>query len=158
MVVRVFRLVIPAVWIGLLIGLAFIETPLKFLAPGMTLELALGLGRIVLTAADIAGAALLVVMTAFSLARPRVTRGPLVTLGSLWVVLLAQIALIRPALNHRTDVVLAGGDPGSSPLHVLYIVADVVLLAGLVVFIALVARADADARRFDGRPRQVETM
>jgi hypothetical protein len=52
-------------------------------------------------------------------------------------VLLVQVAVIRPPLNGRIDVILAGGDPGASPLHVLYIVADVLLLALLVAYLLL---------------------
>ena len=35
------------VWIGLVLGLSFIETPLKFQAPGITTELGVGIGRLV---------------------------------------------------------------------------------------------------------------
>lgn len=125
---------------GVLGALAFIETPLKFQAPGMTLELALGLGRLVLTAAEIATAVLLTVLTAASVVRPRVSQRALVALGSLWAVLLVQMIVVRPRLNHRTDLVLAGIDPGSSPLHGIYVAMDVALLALIVAYIWAVAR------------------
>lgn len=137
---RAFRLIVPSVWLGLLIALAFVETPLKFLAPGMTLEVALGVGRLVLTAADIAGVVLLAVITVLALPRPRVPRAGLIVLGALWVVLLAQVAIVRPLLNARTDVILSGGDPGESSLHVVYIAADLLLVAGLVAFLVTAAR------------------
>lgn len=139
------RAVLPGVWIGLLIGLAFIETPLKFLAPGVDLPIALGIGRLVLTAADIAGAVLLVAITLVSV-RPRLSRTGTVTLVVLWAVLFVQIVVIRPLLNARTDVILAGGDPGESSLHAFYVVGDVLLLGGLVVYIIVTAR-QRDSRR-----------
>jgi hypothetical protein len=55
--------------------------------------------------------------------------------GGLWLVLLVQVAILRPPLNARTDLILAGGDPGSSPLHVLYIAADVLMLVLLIAYI-----------------------
>lgn len=151
MAIRTLRTAIPALWIGLLIGLAFIETPLKFLAPGVTLEIALGIGRLVLTAADIAGAVLLVTITVLSLVRPRITRPTAWVLGGLWVVLVVQLAAIRPFLNARTDQVLAGLAPSGSSLHMFYIAADVLLLCLLVAYIVLAARqpAAADAARAD---------
>src|SRR5690606_32834978 len=100
----------------------------------VTVPLALGIGRLVLTAANIAGAVLLVVVTLLSFARPRIRRPAWFVVGGLWLTLLVQVAVIRPPLNARTDIVLAGGDPGSSPLHVLYVVADVVILALLVAY------------------------
>lgn len=142
MVLHTLRIALPAFWAGLVGALGFIETPLKFLAPGVTLEIGLGIGRLVLTAADIAGVALLIAITVVSLVRPRVGRKALWTLGALWVVLLVQVAVIRPLLNARTDAVLAGtAGAGESPLHIFYIVADLMLLIGMVVYIVFVARS-----------------
>lgn len=140
------RAAVPGIWIGLIAALSFIETPLKFLAPDVTLPIALGIGRLVLTAANIAGAVLLGAITVLSLLRPRVPRGAWLAVGGLWLVLLVQVALIRPPLNARTDVILAGGDPGASPLHVVYIVADVLLIGLLVAYLVL-------ARQRAGTPR-----
>ena len=56
MLTRAARLVLPAVWLGLIIGISLIETPLKFQAPGMTIPLGLGIGRLVFAAMNIAEA------------------------------------------------------------------------------------------------------
>lgn len=40
---------LPFLWAGLVLGLSFIETPLKFRAPGITRELGLGIGSLVFT-------------------------------------------------------------------------------------------------------------
>lgn len=47
------RLVLPALWLGLIIGISLIEAPLKFQAPGITIPLGLGIGRLVFTAMNI---------------------------------------------------------------------------------------------------------
>lgn len=133
--VQVLRATLAGVWIGLLGALSFIETPLKFLAPDVTLPIALGIGRLVLTAANIAGAVLLIALTVVSVLQPRVPRPTWFVLGGLWLVLLVEVALIRPPLNARTDAILAGQDPGASPLHVVYVVADVLLMLLLVCYI-----------------------
>ena len=39
-----WRAVVAGMWIGLIIGLSFIETPLKFLAPDVTVPIALASG------------------------------------------------------------------------------------------------------------------
>ena len=69
MVTWALRLILPSVWFGLLAGLAFIETPLKFLAPGVTLEIALGIGRLVLTTADFLSLGMLLVITLLSICK-----------------------------------------------------------------------------------------
>ncbi|MDX2375899.1 hypothetical protein M4I32_03690 [Microbacterium sp. LRZ72] len=145
----VMRVALAGIWIGLIGALSFIETPLKFLAPDVTLPIALGIGRLVLTAANLAGAALLAVLAALSFVRPRLRRGGWWVLIGLTVVLLTQIAIIRPPLNARTDIILAGGDPGSSPLHVLYVVADALLMLLLVAYIVL----SGTSRATDGAAR-----
>lgn len=135
--IQTLRATVPGVWIGLLVALSFIETPLKFLAPDITVPLALGIGRLVLTAANIAGAVLLVAITVLSLMRPRVPRNALIVLAAIWVTFIVQVAVIRPPLAARTDVVVAGGDPGESSLHILYVIADVIILALLVAYLPL---------------------
>lgn len=134
------RTLIPGFWMGLLVALAFIETPLKFQAPGMTLPLALGVGRLVLSAAEIASVILLVALTVVTLAKPRLGREIFAVVGGLWVTLAVQMAVIRPMLNARTDVIVAGGDPGESSLHLIYVVTDVILVALMIAYLAIVAK------------------
>lgn len=133
------RIILPAVWIGLIIGISFIEAPLKFQAPGITIPLGLGIGRLVFTAMNIVAGVLLILLTIASL-KPRLTRGPFAVLFALWGVLLIEVALIRPQLNRRTDQVLAGVDEGGSIWHYLYIAADGSLLVLLIIFLTLVVR------------------
>jgi len=42
------------VWLGLVLGISFIEAPLKFRAPGVTREVGLGIGRLVFRAFNVA--------------------------------------------------------------------------------------------------------
>lgn len=37
-------------WLGMVLGISFLETPLKFRAPGVTLQIGLGIGRLVFRA------------------------------------------------------------------------------------------------------------
>lgn len=140
------RLAVPAVWFGLIIGLGFIETPLKFLAPGITLPLGLGIGRLVFTATAIAGWVLLIALTAASIPAPRIARTDWALLAALWVVLAVETLVLRPLLSARSDVVIAGGDPGESWLHYGYIAADLVLLVLLAVWFVRMARASLTVR------------
>lgn len=135
------RVGIPTLWMGLIIALSFIEAPLKFTAPGITTPLGLGIGRLVFTALAIAGAVLLIALTAAAFARPRESRTGFVVLGATWLTVIVQSLVIRPLLNARTDVILAGGDPGESWLHYGYIVAEVVLLALLIAYLVHVLRS-----------------
>lgn len=134
------RLVLPAVWIGIIIGLSFVETPLKFLAPGITTPLGLGIGRLVFIALAIIGWVILVVLTIIALPRPRESRGGLLLIAAMWVVMAVESLWLRPALAARSDAIIAGGDPGPSSLHYVYIAAELVLLALLLWYVVRGAR------------------
>ena len=137
------RLVIPAFWLGLIVAISFIEAPLKFLAPGITIPLGLGIGRLVFTTVNIVGLLLLLMLTAVSVwpRQARLERRGSILLGLLWLVLLVELISVGPLPIARTDIVLAGGEPGQSPWHYIYIAADLVLVGLLVAFIVLVVRA-----------------
>ena len=138
--VPALRVIVPSVWLGLIIGLSLLEAPLKFSAPGITTELGLGIGRIMFTALGIAGWILLAVMVLASLARPRLDRVGWVLLGGMALMLVLETLVIRPFLNARSDMVVAGGDPGASILHYAYIAAEGVLIVLLLVWIVRVGR------------------
>jgi hypothetical protein len=134
------RLLVPTLWLGLIVGLSFIETPLKFLAPGITVPLGLGIGRLVFWALAIAGWTLLLVLMGVSVPAPRAGRSEWAMIGALWVVLAVQSFMIRPALSARSDVIIEGGDLGPSVLHYAYVATDVALVAILLVWIVVHAR------------------
>lgn len=134
------RLILPAVWIGLIIGLSFMETPLKFLAPGITTPLGLGIGRLIFIALSVAGWIILVILTLIGQARPRETKGGWMLIGAIWIIMAIESFAIRPALATRSDVIIAGGDPGESWLHYGYIVAEMLLLVALAWYLVHVTR------------------
>ena len=138
--VPALRVIVPSVWLKLIIDLSLLEAPLKFSAPGITTELGLGIGRIMFTALGIAGWILLAVMVLASLARPRLDRVGWVLLGGMALMLVLETLVIRPFLNARSDMVVAGGDPGESILHYAYIAAEGVLIVLLLVWIVRVGR------------------
>jgi hypothetical protein len=117
-------------WLGMVLGISFLEAPLKFRAPGVTLVLGLGIGRIVFRALNRVEVGALAVLAVAVTLGPRTTS--LVVPTVLLAVLLAvQMLGVRPRLNHRSDRVLAGEDVPRSREHLVYVaceVAKVVLL------------------------------
>lgn len=138
----IWQLIIPVLWIGVVFAISFIEAPLKFQAPGITIPLGLGIGRLVFTALNIVEGVLAVALVAVSF-WPRVTamqRGMKRLVIAIVIVLFMKVALVRPPLNARTDQVLQGADPGQSPWHYVYIGLDLVLLALLLVLVVQQSR------------------
>ena len=59
------------VWLGMVLAISFLEAPLKFRAPGVTLQVGLGIGRLVFRALNVCELALAAVVTAwFAFDRP----------------------------------------------------------------------------------------
>lgn len=120
------------VWLGMVLAISFIETPLKFRAPGVTLQIGLGIGRLVfrvLNACELALAA--VVVATFAITPP--TTGVAVAAAVAVVTLLAQVLAVRPLLTRRSDSVLAGGDGPRSRAHWAYVGLELVKVIALLI-------------------------
>jgi hypothetical protein len=66
-------------------------------------------------------------------ARPAVGVGAVVLVGLLWVVLAAQVAVLRTRLDRRAHVTVTGGSAPHSPPHPAYVALDAVKVAALPV-------------------------
>jgi hypothetical protein len=121
------------VWLGMVLGISFLETPLKFRAPGVGVRIGLGIGRVVfraLNTAEAVFAAVLVVVVAGVGGVP----ARAVVAGAIAVAaLLVQLVAVRPRLNRRSDMVLAGADLPRSHDHHVYVGLEVVKVVALVV-------------------------
>jgi hypothetical protein len=116
---HVVAIALPFVWLGLVIGISAIETPLKFRAPGITTPLALGIGRLVFRALN---AVELVLAVALAILVAHAARGwPLLVLCVIATLLLVQVFGLRPRLDARAVRVIAGDDVPPSRLHIVYI-------------------------------------
>jgi hypothetical protein len=120
------------VWLGMVLAISFLEAPLKFRAPGVTIPLGLGIGRLVFRALN-AVEVLLAVALAVCLAVGRSGTGAVVAAAVAVAVLLVQLLAVRPALSRRSDRVLAGEDAPRSHAHYAYVGLEVAKVAGLLV-------------------------
>jgi len=122
-------------WLGLVLGISFLEAPLKFRAPGVTLQLGLGIGRLVFAALNRVEVLLAIAVWVALLTGHRST-APTAAAGVVVLILIVQLIAVRPALTRRSDRVLAGEEVSRSRAHLVYVgleVAKVVGLAGLGV-------------------------
>lgn len=129
-------------WLGMVLAISFLEAPLKFRAPGVTVPLGLGIGRLVFRALNSCE----VVLAAVALAAAVVGRAPtpaLVAVGVAVAALGLQVVIVRPILTRRSDAVLADAavaQAGRSHAHLAYVAFEVVkvvaLLTGGVLLLA----------------------
>ena len=117
-------------WLGMVLAISFLEAPLKFRAPGVTVPLGLGIGRIVFRALNRVELLLLVATVVAVALAPRPALVGVV--AALVVLLGVQLGLVRPALNRRSDRVLAGEELPRSRGHLVYVALEVAKVALLV--------------------------
>ncbi len=122
---------LPWIWVGAVLAISFLETPLKFRAPGITVPLGLGIGRLVFRALNRVEAVLAVVITIAVLTGDADPTGVVIALVVAWLALIAKAAIVRPRLGRRTDLVVAGEDPGPSHLHLVYIALELVTVVAV---------------------------
>lgn len=126
-------------WLGAVVAISFIEAPLKFRAPGVTLQIGLGIGRLVFRAINTMEVVLAAVMAVgLTTARSELSA----TTAAAAVVAIAalgcQLVFVRPRLTRRADLVL-GETGGTTQLrsrsraHHGYIGLELVKIGALVV-------------------------
>ena len=129
---QVIAIAAPFVWLGMVLAISFLETPLKFRAPGISLPLGLGIGRLVFRALNLAEVGLATLTTAACLS-VRPDRGSWVLLGAAWLLLVVQVAAVRRSLDRRVSLIVAGQTPPPSREHLIYIALELVKVVLLAV-------------------------
>ncbi|MGY3205517.1 hypothetical protein [Streptomyces sp. TE5632] len=120
------------VWLGMVLAVSFLEAPLKFRAPGVTVPIGLGIGRVVFRALNLVEL-VLVATTLVALAAGGPSTSVVVLAVVVTVVLAAQLGVIRPRLNRRSDRVLAGEQLPRSHAHWYYVAFEAVKAVALLV-------------------------
>jgi hypothetical protein len=126
-------------WAGMLVGVSFLAAPAKFMAPSLSLPVAMEIGREefhVLNVAETVCA--LVALALAGLGRP----GRVIWLGiAVAAVLVPMQGLwLLPLLDARAETIIQGGTPPAAPWHSLYIAAEVLKLLALLATGWLVLR------------------
>ena len=124
---------IALIWLGMVLGISFLEAPVKFMAPSVTLEIGLDIGRYVFGAFNkvecvfaLAIAILLIIV--------RRKDFSMVPLGLAWLSLALQTAWLLPVLEARTEVIIQGQMPAPSFSHTIYVVLEVIKAVSLAVY------------------------
>jgi hypothetical protein len=144
----VAALCVALFWLGILLGVAFLATPAKFLAPSLTLPVALDIGRATFAIFNKVEWALCVALLFPAVFGVRAWIASVAT-----IVVVASVAVetlwLLPLLDRRVGQIIAGVDPASSGHHNLYIALDGLKLVALIVVAWVMARRVVRAGRAD---------
>jgi hypothetical protein len=141
------------IWLGMVVAISFLESPLKFRAPGVTIPIGLGIGRLVFRALNTAEAILAAVLLVAAVTQPPPAR--VLATGAVAVaLLLVPLAVVRPRLSRRSDRVLEGDDAPRSHAHYAYVALELVkaialLATGILLFTSSSFMIKGKRRRTD---------
>jgi hypothetical protein len=122
-------------WIGFVCAISFMEAWIKFQAPGVTLSIGLGIGKLVFSALNKIEwtCALTLVLALFYKAHP-----PFISLRKYvaipLLILIVQSIWFLPALTERAEGLIAGMNLAPSNIHMYYIAFEVVKVLSLTIF------------------------
>jgi hypothetical protein len=139
---------VPLFWLGLVVGLSFIETPLKFHAPGVTRELGLSIGRLVFGMLGRIEHVLVVLLVALWLGSRQ--WGVRACLAALVAIVGLQAAWLLPALDRQAASIIAGASSPASYHHRLFVVLELLkvgVLLGLAAQHRLLSEAEPQVVR-----------
>jgi hypothetical protein len=125
--------VVLLLWAGILFGVSFLATPVKFSAPSLTLPVAIEVGRstfALLNRVELGCAAISVGLLIVGASR---TLSVCLSAGVAVLGVLLETFWLLPVLDQRAQAVIDGAMPTASSLHDVYIGIDLAKLAGLLV-------------------------
>ena len=133
MVMQYIMLLSVLVWSGCVIAISFMESWLKFRAPGVTLPIGLSIGKLVFNALNKMEwffAAVLLVSYFFNKMIIDVS-GVILFIIAVFLLIIETFWLL-PALDSRATTIISGKDVESSSLHLNFIIAEVIKLGSLL--------------------------
>jgi hypothetical protein len=124
-------------WLGMLIGVSFLATPVKFQAPSLAFATALEVGRVTFAAFSKVewGLSVFLVIATFI---PRAPRAEVVLSSAAILIVLTQALWLLPALDARVEAALVGQPMPPSAHHLLYAALEATKATALAA-VALVA-------------------
>ena len=132
-----FQLAIVSVflWIGFVCAISFMEAWLKFSAPGVTIPIGLGIGRLVFSALNKVEWLLGLLIIGNLI----VSKNKLTTFSNLLyfipiLLLVLQTFLLLPALDARAEIYIQGKTPPASTLHYYFVGIEIIKIGCLAIF------------------------
>ena len=123
------------IWIGFVTAISFMEAWLKFRAPGVTLAIGLGIGRLVFRALN----KVEWLLGFLIIGNLIVSKNKLATFSNLLyfipiLLLVLQTFWLLPALDARAEIYIQGQIPPASTLHYYFVGIEIIKIGCLTIF------------------------
>jgi hypothetical protein len=125
-----YSFIISFVWFGFVTAISFLEAPVKFTAPSLTLPVGLDVGSHVFAALNKVEWFFAIISSVFILSG--FTSKKITTFFIIIILILSiQTFWLLPALEERVLIYLSGNIPQDSNLHIFYIIAEMIKIISL---------------------------
>ncbi len=122
-------------WAGFICAISFMESWLKFRAPGITMPVGLSIGKLVFSALNkIEWVFTLVIVINIFLNISEIAFADKIWFALIVIILFVQTAWLLPALNNRAKAIISGKNLPRSSLHSYFVIAEFVKLSALILF------------------------
>lgn len=122
-------------WGGFICAISFMESWLKFRAPGLTMPVGLSVGKLVFSALNkVEWFFAIIIVASIFLNRSLLAYSDQIWLPVIAVILVVQTAWLLPALNTRAKAIINGKTLPKSSLHWYFVIAEFVKLSLLILF------------------------
>ncbi len=126
-------IVLTFIWCGLVIGISFIESWIKFRAPGVTLATGLAIGRIVFAALNKTEWIIAIIIVAGLFLTGFEISFNKIPIGVAIIILLMQTLWLLPALDARATAIITNSVPRKSQLHIYFVAGEFVKVISLII-------------------------
>ena len=122
-------------WIGFVCAISFMEAWLKFRAPGISVPLGLGIGKLVFNALNKVELILtVIVIIGFYLSEQKLFTFTNISFFIPVAILFLQTMWLMPVLDKRAELLIKGHTLPSSNLHFYYVSMELIKVISLFVF------------------------
>lgn len=139
------------IWLGMVMGISLLETPIKFTAPSLKTivtheigrAIALDIGRVVFHAfnrVEIVWSVLTLALILFGGLWVRLPRASKALFPTIWAIVAFQSVVLVPALAARAQLVLHNQPLPPAPYHMLYTGTELIKLISLLTLGILLMR------------------
>lgn len=124
------------IWIGFVCAISFMEAWLKFQAPGITLELGLGIGKLVFNALNKVEWVLAIIILIKAIwSGEKLLKGKNLLITLIATILALQSFWLLPALFERANMHIDSQNVSSNSIaHYTYIIVEVIKVISLTIF------------------------
>jgi hypothetical protein len=116
---------IAAIWLGMIIAISFMEAPLKFQAPSVTLSIGLEIGRIIFSTLNRIEWVLMITLLGIIIFN-KSNRHHQWMIGVLVLILITQTAYLLPLLDQRASLIIIGEIVPKNNAHLYYVAVEII--------------------------------